>query len=131
MQRKRSAKVRPVRWASRVDFDMRRDSAFSYACRRPRFACNSSPEMPSKIRRFWCLGRHFRQVFQRLREGANSVGWRADSIGLRKNPEPRWLEADSHKVHYAKIRIVRPRPGRGRAHRPQQLQICLRTLILG
>jgi hypothetical protein len=33
----------------------------------------------------------------------------------RTNPEPRWLEADLHKVHYAKIRIVRPRPGRGRA----------------
>ena len=40
-------------------------------------------------------------------------------------------EADSHKVHYAKIRIVRPRPRRGRVPRPPRLQICSRTLFLG
>lgn len=28
--------------------------------------CQSSPEMQSKIRRFRCIGRHFREVFQRL-----------------------------------------------------------------
>jgi hypothetical protein len=62
--------------------------------------CNSRPKMPPKICRFRCLERHFRQVFQRLRVGANSFGRGADSIGLRNLEGIADQMSDSHKVYY-------------------------------
>src|SRR5258708_10429279 len=56
----------------------------------------------AEIRRFRRLGRNFRDLFQRLREGANSVGRGADSIGLRTGGSASSPGIGSHKVSYAK-----------------------------
>jgi hypothetical protein len=81
------SRVPTICWRSRWKNGARRALSLLLQTRRQR--CCRQPLTPNAVHQFRCLGRHFRLVFQRLREGASSVGRRADSIGFCTVPRTR------------------------------------------